>query len=175
MAMKQAVLGNYLTQEFEGPMQECLKAQLVVFSGIKIDKLDDLEAMIARGTIRSIFSAGSLAMALKKADALLAGNTFCLGVTEDPAHKDKPYYIPPERIEQAKRMVQAARSHGIELVLPVDFKLGDERVVETLQPGDQQFDIGPKTIGLFEKKVGELQEKLKVLLLHRLLPPASRC
>src|SRR5262245_12926030 len=155
LAMKRAALGDYIAREFEGPMQECLKAQLVVFSGIKIDKLDDLEAMIARGTIRTIFSAGSLAMALKKAVALLAGNDFCLGVTEDPAHKDKPYYISPERIEQAKRMVQAGKKHGIEFVLPVDFKLGDERVVEILKPGDQQFDVGPKTIALFDKKVGE--------------------
>lgn len=155
LAMQRVSLGNYVAREFEGPMQECLKAKLVIFSGIKIDKLDDLEAMIARGTIRTIFSAGSLAMALKKADALLAGRDFCLGVTEDPAHKDKPYYIPPERIEQAKRMVQAGKQHGIEFVLPVDFKLGDERAVETLQPGDQQFDIGPKTTALFEKKVGE--------------------
>lgn len=155
LAMKRVALGKYIAREFEGPMQECLKAKLVVFSGIKIDKLDDLEAMIARGTIRTIFSAGSLAMALKKADALLAGKDFCLGVTEDPAHKDKPYYIPPQRIEQAKRMVQAGKSHGIEFVLPVDFKLGNERVVETLQPGDQQFDIGPKTTALFEQKIGQ--------------------
>jgi len=155
LAMQKVALGDYIAREFEEPMQDCIKAQLVVFSGIKIDKLDDLEAMIARGTIRTIFSAGSLAMALKKADALLNGKDFCLGVTEDSAHKDKPYYIPPERIDQAKRMVQAAKSHGIELVLPVDFKLGDEKVVETLQPGDQQFDIGPKTTALFEKKVGE--------------------
>lgn len=155
LAMQQAALGDYIAHEFEGPMQECLKAQLVVFSGIKIDKLDDLDAMIARGTIRTIVSAGSLAMALKKADSLLAGNEFCLGVTEDPAHKDKPYYIPPERIEQAKRMVESAKKQGIELVLPVDFKLGDERVVEVLQPGDQQFDIGPQTIAHFEHKIGE--------------------
>src|SRR5438045_5721701 len=139
-------------------MQECLKARLVVFSGIKTDKLDDLEAMIARGTIRTIFSAGSLAMALKKADALLAGKDFCLGVTEDPAHKDKPYYIAPQRIEQAKRMVQAGKSHGIEFVLPIDFKLGDERVVETLQPGDQQFDIGTKTTELVEQRIGHFLE-----------------
>jgi len=158
LAMKRVALGEYIAHEFAGPMQECLKAQLVVFSGIKIDKLDDLEAMIARGTIRTIFSAGSLAMALKKADALLHGKDFCLGVTEDPAHKDKPYYIPPERIEQAKRMVQAGQKHGIEFVLPVDFKLGDERVVETLQRGDQQFDVGPKTTALFERKVGEFIE-----------------
>lgn len=159
LAMKRVALGDYIAREFDGPMQECIKAQLVVFSGIKIDKLDDLEAMITRGTIRTIFSAGSLAMALKKADALLAGQEFCLGVTEDPAHKDKPYYIPPERIEQAKRMVQAGKSHGIDFVLPVDFKLGDERVVEVMKPGDQQFDIGPKTIALFEKKVGQFIEK----------------
>ena len=69
LAMQKAVLGEYIAHEFERPMQDCIKAQLVVFSGIKIDKLDDLEAMIARGTIRTIFSAGSLAMALKKADA----------------------------------------------------------------------------------------------------------
>ena len=53
--------------------------QLVVFSGLKIDKLDDLEAMIGRGTVKMVFTAGSLAMALKKADgragrrAVLAG------------------------------------------------------------------------------------------------------
>ncbi len=158
LAMKRVALGDYIAREFEGPMQECLQAQLVVFSGIKIDKLDDLDAMIARGTIRTIFSAGSLAMALKKADALLAGKDFCLGVTEDPAHKDKPYYIPPERIEQAKRMVQAGKKHGIEFVLPVDFKLADEGVVEKLQPGDQQFDVGPKTIALFERKISEFIE-----------------
>ena len=48
-------------------MQQCLKASLVVFSGIKIDKMDDLEAMINRGAIRMVISAGSLAMALLKA------------------------------------------------------------------------------------------------------------
>ena len=158
LAMQRVALGDYVAHEFDGPMQDCLKAELVVFSGIKIDKLDDLEAMIARGTIRTIVSAGSLAMALKKADALLSGRDFCLGVTEDPAHKDKPYYIPPERIEQAKRMVESARSHGIELVLPVDFKLADESTTQTLKPGDQQFDIGPKTIALFEQKIGQFIE-----------------
>jgi phosphoglycerate kinase len=155
LAMQRVALGDYIAREFEGPMQECLNAELVVFSGIKTDKLNDLEAIIDRGTVRTIFSAGSLAMALKKADALLASKYFCLGVTEDPAHKDKAYYIAPERIEQAKRMIAAGKSKAIEFVLPVDFKLGDERIVETLQPGDQQFDIGPKTIALFEQKVGQ--------------------
>jgi phosphoglycerate kinase len=155
LAMQRVALGKYVAREFEGPMMDCLKAKLVVFSGIKIDKLDDLEAMIDRGTIRTIFSAGSLAMALKKAAAQLGGKDFCLGVAEDPAHRDKPYYIPPERIEQAKRMVAAARKQAIELVLPVDFVLGDGQVVSEIKPGDQQFDIGPATTKFFEQKVRE--------------------
>ena len=94
-AMERVALGKYVADEFDGPMMRCLDAQLVVFSGLKIDKLDDLEAMIDRGKIRRVFAAGSLAMALKKAAAELDGKECCLGVAEDPAHSDKPYYIPP--------------------------------------------------------------------------------
>jgi phosphoglycerate kinase len=159
LAMQRVALGDYVAREFEGPMHHCQQAKLVIFSGLKIDKLDDLEAMIARGTVRTIFSAGSLAMALKKAEALLAGKNFHLGVAEDPAHGEKPYYIPPPRIDQAKRMLAKGKEQGIEFVLPVDFVLADGRVAETLKPGDQQFDIGPKTIALFEKKVGDFIEK----------------
>ena len=158
LAMRRVALGKYIAREFEGPMLDCLNAQLVIFSGLKADKLDDLEAMIGRGTVRTIFSAGSLAMALKKAEARAAGRDFCLGVAEDPAHQDKAYYIAPGRIEQAQRMLAAGRAKGIEFVLPVDFKLGDERVVQSLQPGNQQFDIGPQTIALFERKVGQFIE-----------------
>ncbi|MEX2176549.1 MAG: phosphoglycerate kinase [Pirellulaceae bacterium] len=158
LAMRRAVLGKYIAREFEGPLLDCMKAKLVVFSGIKIDKLDDLEAMIDRGTIRTVLSAGSLAMALKKAEALNAGRKFCLGATEDPANEGQSFYIGPERIEQAGRMLAAGKTQGIEFVLPVDFKLEDERVVEVLAPTDQQFDIGPQTIALFEQKVGRFIE-----------------
>jgi 3-phosphoglycerate kinase len=154
-AMSKVALGKYVAHEFDGPMLRCIESQLVVFSGIKIDKLDDLDAMIARGKITHVFSAGSLAMALKKAAALLDGQDFPLGVTEDPSHADKPYYIPPDRIEQAKRMVQSGRQQGIEFVLPVDFVLADASVSSTLGPGQQQFDIGPATTALFEKKIGD--------------------
>ncbi len=155
LAMEKVALGNYIASEFEGPMMDCMKAKMVIFSGIKIDKLDDLDAMIQRCTISTIISAGSLAMALKKADAQLSGGDFCLGVTEDPAHSDKPYYIPPDRIAQAKRMIAAGKAQGIEFVLPVDFKLADESVVTTMKPGDQQFDIGPGTIAHFQERIGQ--------------------
>jgi 3-phosphoglycerate kinase len=155
LAMNRIALGKYIASEFDGPMARCLKTKLVVFSGLKIDKLDDLEAMIGRGTIRLVFAAGSLAMALKKGIGQLDGQDVCLGVAEDPAHSDMPYYIPKERVEQAKKMVKDGRQKGIEFVVPVDSVIADGSVVDELQPGQQQFDVGPQTSQLFEQKVGK--------------------
>ncbi|MFO0895792.1 MAG: phosphoglycerate kinase [Pirellulales bacterium] len=160
-AMDRVALGSYVAREFHGPMRRCLRASLVVFSGLKADKLDDMEAMIARGTVRWVFTAGSLAMALKKAAAELDGKVFGLGVAEDPAHADKPYFIPRDRIEQAKKMIADGRAKGIRFVLPVDFVLADGRAVEELGPTDQQFDVGPKTSAYFEQQLGEFIAEAK--------------
>jgi phosphoglycerate kinase len=157
-AMDRVAWGQYISAEFTGPVLRCLDSQLVIFSGIKIDKLDDLEAMIGRGKLTRIISGGSLSMALCKATAELDGKEFFLGVAGDPARKDQPYYVPPERVEQARRMVAEGRKKGIKFVLPVDWKIQDGSVVEKLKPTDQQFDIGPKTSELFEKSIGEFLE-----------------
>ncbi|MEN6493208.1 MAG: phosphoglycerate kinase [Thermoguttaceae bacterium] len=157
-AMDRVAMGKYEAGEFLGPLTDCLNAKLVVSSGLKIDKLDDLEAMISRGKIRWVFSAGSLAMGLKKAAAQLEGKDFSIGVAENPAHNDKPYFIPQDRIEQAKKMVADGRAKGIEFVMPVDFVLQDGRVSATIGPDDQQLDVGPATSELFAKKVGEFIE-----------------
>ena len=154
-AMDRVALGKYVAGEFEGPLMDCLNAQLIVSSGLKIDKLDDLEAMISRGKIRLVFTAGSLAVGLKKAAAELAGTQFCIGVAEDPGHSDKPYFIPRDRVEQAKQMISAGRAKGIEFVMPVDFVLQDGRVSTTIGPGDQQLDVGPASNELYAQKVGQ--------------------
>lgn len=154
-AMDRVALGNYVAKEFEGPMLRCLDTELVIFSGLKIDKLDDLEAMIGRGKVKTVLAAGSLAMALKKAAAQLDGKQFSLGVAEHPRHADKPYFIPEKRVDQARRMITEGRGKGIEFVLPVDFILEDGRESRTIGPGDQQLDVGPATSDLFERKVGE--------------------
>jgi phosphoglycerate kinase len=160
-AMDRVALGSYVAKEFDGPMRRCLRTQLVIFSGLKTDKLDDLEAMIGRGTIRWVFTAGSLAMALKKAEAELAGRTFSLGLAEAAGHEDKPYYISRSRIDQAKKMLADGRAKGIEFVLPVDFVLQDGQPSDTIGPNDQQFDVGPKTSALFEQQVGKFLEQQK--------------
>ncbi len=162
-AMDKVALGEYSYGEFAGPLTVCLNAQLVISSGLKIDKLDDLEAMINRGRIRWVFSAGSLAVGLIKAAAQLEGRDFCIGVAEDPAHADKPYYIPQDRIDQAKRILADGKAKGIQFVMPVDFVLQDGRVSTTIGPGEQQLDVGPATVELFEQKIGEFIEWAKRL------------
>jgi phosphoglycerate kinase len=142
-------------------MMQCLKASLVIFSGLKIDKLDDLSAIIDRGAVRLVIAAGSLAMALKKADAQLAGDDFSLGLAEDTSKREEAYYIPPGRIEQAKAMLVAGRKRGTEFMLPVDFVLQDGRASETIGPGDQQLDVGPQSNQLFEARLGQFISAVK--------------
>jgi phosphoglycerate kinase len=154
-AMRRAVLGAYVGREFSGPMIRCLQASFVVFSGLKIDKLDDLSAVVQRGAARFVVVGGSLAMALKKAEAELNGKTFCLGLAEDAAHSEQPYYIPAARVQQAKEILTAGRAKGIQFYLPVDFVLNDGRVSDAIGPQDQQFDIGPQSSEHFARAVGE--------------------
>jgi phosphoglycerate kinase len=152
-AMDRVALGIYEAEQFDVQLRDCLAAQLVIFSGLKADKLDDMEAMINRGKIRMVITAGSLSASLKKAAAELEGKEFPLGVAEDPAHADKPYFIPRPRIEQAKKMLQEGRAKGIEFVMPVDFVLQDGQVSPQIGAGNQQFDIGPASSKLFADTV----------------------
>jgi len=160
-AMDKVALGRYIGEQFEGPLRDCLAAQVVIFSGLKIDKLDDLQAMIDRGKIRKVIAGGSLAVALKKAAEELDGREFHIGASEDSANKGEPYYIPPERIEQAKRMVAEGREKDIEFILPVDFVLQDGSVSEAIGPGNQQFDVGPKSSENYTAKIGQFIEAHK--------------
>jgi len=153
--MDRVALGEYVAGQFDGPLMDCLKTQMVIFSGLKIDKLDNLVAMMSRGTVRRVIAAGSVAMALKKAAARLDGGDFNLGMSEDPANKKEPYYIPPDRVEQAQKVLSGARAKGIEFTMPVDFVLQDGSVSDHVGPGNQQFDVGPKSSELFAKTVAD--------------------
>ena len=136
-------LGRYVDTELTRHVTRTLQADLVVFSGIKINKLDDLEQILARGTVRMVIAAGGLALALKTAAARQAGNEFGLGLAGDPTHSK--IYIPPNRIEQANRMYRQGLEAGVEFVLPVDFVLGDGSASHTIPDGEAQFDVGPDT------------------------------
>jgi len=160
-AMDRVALGQYEAEQFDVQLRDCLAAQLVIFSGLKADKLDDMEAMINRGKIRLVISAGALSGSLRKAAAELDGKDVCLGVAEDPAHADKPYFAPRFRVEQAKKMLAEGRAKGIEFVLPIDYVIQDGSVVTTLGRGDEQFDVGPASSKLFADTVTRFIEQHK--------------
>ena len=58
-------------------------------------------------------------------------------------------------------MLVAGRRPGVEFMLPVDFVLDGGRVSETIGPGDQQLDVGPKTSQLFDARVGQFISEAK--------------
>jgi len=159
--MKRAVLGQYVAAEFDGPMQQCLAADFVFFSGLKTDKLDDLRAVVERGTVKWVFVAGNFVLALLKADAELSGKQFCMGLAEKPENAKQPWYIAPERVAQAKQLLQDGRAKGIKFVMPIDFTLADGSVVDAMTPEQQQFDVGPKTSQHFADAITKYLEECK--------------
>jgi phosphoglycerate kinase len=160
--MDRNALGKYIDGEMRTHLQKTRLAELVIFSGMKLEKLDDLQGILNRAHVRIVIAAGLLALALKKADADLAGKPFEMGVAG--SQKESKIYIPPERIDQARAMLTGARQNGMEFVLPVDFILGNGQPGETIPADGAQFDVGPKTIALHAAKVDEFikyhQQKL---------------
>jgi phosphoglycerate kinase len=148
LLMKKTGLGFFIDREMKTHINKVRESNMVVFSGLKIDKLDDLQGIIERGYLRKILSAGSLAMALKKAAAQLGGKDFCIGLAENDMKKK--YFIDKKRIEQAKIIIQKCHEKSIELILPVDFILDNGLVSPEIPPDRAQMDIGPETVRLFK-------------------------
>ncbi|MCH9032405.1 MAG: phosphoglycerate kinase, partial [candidate division Zixibacteria bacterium] len=153
LVMDKVALGFHINTELRKHVTGAREATLVVFSGIKIDKLDDLENIIDRGKLRMIISAGSVAMALKKAQAQLDGGDFHIGLAQED--ENAMSYISTKRIEQAKRIIRKCNNSEINVVLPIDFVLDDGTVSGEIPENRLQFDIGPKTRVLFSLKLDE--------------------
>jgi phosphoglycerate kinase len=151
LAMDHTSLGYFIREELGTHATRAQEANFVVFSGLKIDKLDDLASVVERLKLRTVLAAGSLAMALKKAEAKLAGRDFSIGRAEtDPSNKA---YIAPDRVDQAARILSSCKHNGTSVVLPIDFKLDDGSISETIPAGRVQMDIGPQTIGLIRNEL----------------------
>jgi phosphoglycerate kinase len=159
LLMKKTGLGFFIDSEMKTHIKKVREANMVVFSGLKIDKLDDLQGIIERDNLRKIISAGSLAMALKKAAAQLMGKDFCIGLAEND--KTKKYFIDNKRIEQAKHIIQKCHEKSIELILPVDFILDNGIVSQEIQEDRAQMDIGPETVRLFKTVLHNYIEESK--------------
>jgi phosphoglycerate kinase len=159
LLMSRTAMGFYITEEMKTFIKGARRSNFVVFSGLKINKLDDLEGVVDRGGLIRIITAGSLAMALLKARAQLDGRDFFIGLAEtDPSQKA---YIEPSRIEQAKGIVGKCDEQGIDLVLPLDFVLDNGEVSRVIPEGRAQMDIGPGTRALFALNVRDYIEASK--------------
>jgi phosphoglycerate kinase len=151
LVMEQSAMGLFMNEEMKVHIPAVRRARLVVFSGLKMDKLNDLEQVLSTRPLDLVIVAGALAMPLKKAAAELTGSHFSAGEVEtNPAHKG---YLQPPRIEQARRIVALCRERGVELVLPIDFVLDNGESGDEIPPDRVQMDIGPRSLALFTEKV----------------------
>lgn len=157
MGMDRVALGRHARRELAG-LGAVRRAELIVFSGAKVRKLDDLEGVLRRGSVRRILLGGALGLAFLKADAIERRQPFEMGLASDPDRAYGESHLPPERIAQAGRLLRLGRECGALFVLPVDFRLADGRVSEVIPPGGTQLDLGPRTIALQEACVTEFLE-----------------
>jgi phosphoglycerate kinase len=145
LAMDRVALGRHVWRELRGPVLAARQAQLVVFSGAKLNKLDDLEAVIRRRQVRLLVGGGLLALPLLAAEAQLGGRTFALG-----RHREE---VRADHIATSRRLLEDAHRQGIEVLLPMDFVLDDGSVADTIPAAGAQRDVGPRTLERFAARL----------------------
>jgi phosphoglycerate kinase len=151
LCMKRTSMGLFLRDEIKH-LVAARQAGAVIMSGVKADKLTDLERIIQRGEVRVIVVAGALAMSLIKASAQLDGTEFSIGRAE--TEPDAPYYVSLERLNQAKQIVMDARQRDVRLSLPVDFVLDNGQLSDKIPEDRIQLDIGPESSSRFAAVLG---------------------
>ncbi len=151
LAMRRTGMGFFIHDELAHHASRVVSADLLIFSGLKANKLDDLEPIIGRGHVRDLIVGGALAMSLVKANGAMNGEEISIGLAEsDPGYVA---YVAPERIDQAMRILSTCQSMGTKVHLPVDYILRDGSASRTIPSGSAQVDIGPKTADLFAKVI----------------------
>jgi len=161
LAMGRVALGVFARRELEEHVVRAREAGLVVFSGMKLDKLKHLHGIVKRGRVELILAGGSLAMALRKARGEIDGVDFSIGAAGESANKDEKTYVPTSAVERARQILLEADEKGIKVVLPVDFVVEDGTVVRELEPDQWQRDIGPETSELFDREARDWAARTK--------------
>lgn len=152
LAMGRVALGVFARHELAQHVVRAREAGLVIFSGLKLDKLKELHGIVRRGRVELILAGGSLAMAMRQARSEMEGTELSIGAAGNEANKAAKAYVPSSAVEQARRLLEDASARDIRVVLPVDFVLENESVCEDIPPDAWQRDIGPKSRALFEKE-----------------------
>lgn len=152
LSMGRAALGLFARRELAEHVVRARDAGLVVFSGMKLDKLKDLGGIVRQGRVEMVIAGGGLAMALRKARGELEGSEVSIGAAGNPEFQDEKAYVPQSAVEWARSLLKEAEERGVEVVLPIDFVLEDGTVAETIPEDAWQRDIGPKTREMFNDR-----------------------
>jgi len=135
--VSRAVAGDLLRAELEQlrVVREPTRPLLCLLGGAKVsDKLAVLEALAPHTDVLAI--GGAMAYTFLLAQGLPTGDSL----------------IEPDRADDARRVLGAARTAGRELLLPVDHVVAEKieagaeaRIVREIPPGWRGVDIGPET------------------------------
>ncbi|MGL4361882.1 MAG: phosphoglycerate kinase [Cellulosilyticaceae bacterium] len=94
---------------------------------------------------------------LDKVDTLIIGGGMAYTFLKAQGQEVGNSLLEADKMDYALEMVKKAKEKGVKLLLPVDHVVGKEfsndterAVVETIEEGWSGFDIGPKTISLYE-------------------------
>ncbi len=115
---------------------------VAILGGAKVsDKIGVIENLMEK--VDTLIIGGAMAYTFLKATGKNIGNSLC----ED------------EKLELAKNILEKAKQKNVKLMLPVDnieAKSTDDevtKIVEDIEDGYAGFDIGPKTIEMYEKEL----------------------
>lgn len=133
-----SLLAQPVANEFEQFILPCTNSDVLIFSGLKADKLDDLERITASGLIQLIIVGGALALPF----LVIKGN-----ISEDQTHP----LLNSKRVEQARAIMEKISNQGGIIALPLDGIDSNGRICGSISSHLDMLDIGPKTIETYNK------------------------
>jgi phosphoglycerate kinase len=135
---------NYLGKALESPTRPFV----AILGGAKVsDKIEVIDNL------------------LSKVDALLIGGGMAYTFLKAKGQEVGKSLVEADKIDVAKEALAKAKAKGVRVLLPVDHVLADKSAADAqtkIFEGDGPFpadwmalDIGPKTVALFEKEIGD--------------------
>jgi phosphoglycerate kinase len=128
---------KFLGESVENPVRPFV----AILGGAKVsDKINVINNLLEK--VDTLIIGGGMAYTFLKAQGQEVGNSL----------------LEEDKLDYALEMIKKAEEKGVKLLLPVDHVIGKEfsndterKTVDTIEAGWSGFDIGPKTIALYEK------------------------
>ncbi|WP_029488041.1 phosphoglycerate kinase [Candidatus Epulonipiscium viviparus] len=141
---KQNVVGYLMENEIKflgGAVEKPVRPFVAILGGAKVsDKIGVINNLLDK--VDTLIIGGGMAYTFMKAQGKPVGNSL----------------LEADKVEYAGEMLQKAKDKGVNLLLPVDTVVGKEfkndtefKVVEEIPDGWAGYDIGPKSIAIFQK------------------------